>query len=247
MIDTKLFDWIGGKKWLSSKLNNEVKTILDKKNIQYYIESFCGSLGYVIGCLNTFKQHDIHDIILNDINKGLINVFLTVKEQPDELFKKLCLLEKTHNNLIPDEAFNLHKTKDKERLKILMSDSNNYYLSVRDTFNKVKDNINDIDSAAYFLFIMYHAFNGLYRENQKGMNNSPYSWTNKKINLDNRYYTIMEYNKLFNEMNISFYNLPYNEFIEMNISFYNLPYNEFIDKFKYLSSKSIFYFATIYE
>ena len=32
MIDTKLFDWIGGKKWLSSKINTEVKNILEYNN-----------------------------------------------------------------------------------------------------------------------------------------------------------------------------------------------------------------------
>jgi DNA adenine methylase len=232
MIDTKLFDWIGGKKWLSSKLNTEVKTILDtNKNIQCYIEPFCGSLGSLIGSLNTFKEHGIKKIILNDINKSLINVYLIIKQDPKTLCEKLNEIESEHERLIPDEAFALHKTKDKERLKVLMLESNNFYLSIRDKFNSVKNNIGDIDSAAYFLFIMYHAFNGLYRENKKGMNNSPYGWTNKKINLENRFKTIMQYNKLFNEM---------------NISFYNLSFDDFIDNFKHLSSESIFYFDPPY-
>lgn len=232
MIDTKLFDWIGGKKWLSSKINNEVRNILESNpHIKCYIEPFCGSLGSVIGLIQTFKEFEIEKIILNDINKSLINVYLMVKSNHEELFQKLSELELEHNSLIPEEAFLLNKTKDKEILKSLMSGANNYYLNIRDKFNKIKNNIGDTDSAACFLFIMYHAFNGLYRENKSGMNNSPYGWTNKKINLENRYNTIKEYNKFFNEVNISFYNLSYDDFIE---------------NFKHLSGESIFYFDPPY-
>jgi DNA adenine methylase len=232
MIDTKLFDWIGGKKWLSSKINTEIKNILEYNNkIKYYIEPFCGSLGSVIGSIETFKKFKIEKLILNDINKSLINVYLMVKTNHEELFQKLSEIEIKHTSLIPEESFVLNKTKDKEALKTLMLNANNYYLDIRKQFNRVKNNIGDVNSAAYFLFIMYRAFNGLYRENKSGMNNSPYGWTNKKINLENRYNTIKEYNKFFNEVNVSFYNLPYDEFIE---------------NFKHLSKESIFYFDPPY-
>lgn len=217
-IDTKVFDWIGGKKWLSSTLNDKFDRILsNNKHIQNYIEPFCGSLGSVIGSIDTFKKHKIQRIILNDVNTNLINVYNCIKNTPNELFTQLYNLETGHINLIPEEAFSLHKTNDKQVLKHLMQDANNYYLNVRNQFNTLKDSKESDDiiiSSAQFIFIMWRAFNGLYRENNSGKNNSPYGWNNKKINLENRQQTIMEFHYFFNDMNVEFYNLNYDRFIE---------------------------------
>jgi len=231
-INTKLFDWIGGKKWLANTLTAEANRIITDNNIKCYVEPFCGSLGAVIGSIELFQKLGIEKIILNDINTNLINVYRMVKLCPEELFQKLSEIEIGHISLIPEEAFELNKTRDKERLKILMLDANNYYLNIRTQFNQIKDNPEHILlSSAQFLFIMYRAFNGLYRENKSGLNNSPYGWTNKKINLENRYNTIMEFNKFFNKMNVLFHNKSYDVFIE---------------EYKHLKSESLFYFDPPY-
>ena len=57
-IDTKLFDWIGGKKWMSSTLSQKCDQIL-QNDIKYYIEPFCGSLGSIMGSIEVFKKHKI--------------------------------------------------------------------------------------------------------------------------------------------------------------------------------------------
>jgi DNA adenine methylase len=214
----KLFDWIGGKKWLSSKLENRCEEILKKNsNIEYYIEPFCGSMGSVIASIDVFKKFGIKKILLNDINTNLINVYLMVKNKPNELYELIKNLEENHISLIPEVSFTLNKTKDKLELKELMREANNYYNNIRSQYNKLKNSTLEDEillSSAQFLFLMYRAFNGVYRENKKGEFNTPYGWTNKRINLENKYENIMNFHNLFKEMDIVFYNMDFNDFLE---------------------------------
>ena len=69
-----------------------------------------------------------------------------VKTNHEELFQKLSEIEIKHTSLIPEESFVLNKTKDKEALKTLMLNANNYYLDIRKQFNRVKNNIGDVNS-----------------------------------------------------------------------------------------------------
>jgi len=221
----KLFDWIGGKKWLASKLETTCRELLiNNSNIEYYVEPFCGSMGSVIASLKVFKKFGIKKIILNDINTNLINVYLMVKNKPNELFELIKEIEEKHESLIPDRCFGLNKTKDKLILKELMKDANDYYINIRIQYNKLKNSSIDDDilkSSAQFLFLMYRAFNGVYRENKKGEFNTPYGWTNKKINLNNKYENIISFHNLFKEMDIIFYNMNFNEFLEKCVKIQN--------------------------
>lgn len=234
MAQSKLFDWIGGKKWLSDKLTDECKKIIETQKIKYYIEPFCGSLGSLLGSLKLFERGGIEKIILNDINKNLINTFICVKNSPNQLFEKYKEIELKHVEKIPDQAFSLHKTRDKSILKQLMAEANTYYNQTRTDFNSIKNSDEPEDillSSAQFLFLMSRAFNGVYRENSSGRFNSPYGWTNKKLNLDNKLCTILEWSQIFNQR---------------NVEFYNLSFEDFLDKVKVLKSQSLFYFDPPY-
>ena len=214
-IETKLFNWIGGKKWLSTKLNQTFDDILTQNpNIKYYVEPFCGSLGSVIGSIETLKKHNIEKIYLNDINTTVVNTFNFVKTNPIELFERFKELEEAHIALIPEQAFTLNKTRDKLVLKPMMSNANEYYNEMRRKFNKSKNDPEQaFEHSAIFLFLMNRSFNGIYRENQKGEFNSPYGWTNKKTNWENRKKSIMDFNRFFNDMNIEFYNSNFDTFL----------------------------------
>jgi DNA adenine methylase len=222
-IETKLFNWIGGKKWLSSKLNQTFDDILTKnENIKYYIEPFCGSLGSLIGSIETLKNHNIEKIYLNDINTTVINTFNFVKTNPIELFERFKELEEEHIKLIPEKAFSLNKTKDKLILKPMMSSANDYYNQMRNRFNLTKGNHDQsFEHSALFLFLMNRSFNGIYRENRKGEFNSPYGWTNKKTNWENRKKSILDFHNFFNKMNIEFYNYDFETFLSKFKSIYN--------------------------
>jgi DNA adenine methylase len=213
-LNKKLFVWIGGKKWLSTKLKSKFETILKNNvNIKYYAEPFCGSLGSLLESIEVLQNNNIKAIYLNDINKTVINCFNFVKTDPIGVYENFKKIEFEHISLIPERAFVLHKTRDKAELKSLMQDSKNFYNQKRDRFNLIK-NEDTIEATAIFLFLMERAFNGIYRENSSGNFNSPYNWDNKKINFDLKKETILEWSNFFNELNVQFSNISYNEFIE---------------------------------
>jgi len=213
-LNKKLFVWIGGKKWLSTKLKSKFETILKNNvNIKYYAEPFCGSLGSLLESIEVLQNNNIKAIYLNDINKTVINCFNFVKTDPIGVYENFKKIEFEHISLIPERAFVLHKTRDKAELKSLMQDSKNFYNQKRDRFNLIK-NEDTIEATAIFLFLMERAFNGIYRENSSGNFNSPYNWDNKKINFDLKKETILEWSNFFNELNVQFSNMSYNEFIE---------------------------------
>lgn len=232
-IDTKLFNWIGGKKWMSSTLSEKCDHLLNN-DIKYYIEPFCGSLGSVMGSIEVFKKHKVEKIILNDINTSLINTYLSVKNHPQELFELLKDLENRHIATIPEVCFSMKQTKHKATIKPMMQPSNEFYLSIRKHFNEIKSSSKEEDkllSSAQFLYIMHRCFNGIYRENQSGLNNSPYGWCPKKMNLENKFQTIMEFNKFFNDM---------------NVEFYNMGFDDFLNSIQGIKSESLFYFDPPY-
>lgn len=213
-LNKKLFVWIGGKKWLSTKLKSKFETILqNNKHIKYYAEPFCGSLGSLLDSIEVLQNNNIKTIYLNDINKPLINCFNFVKTDPIGLYEAFKEIENDHTCLIPEWAFSLHKTRDKVQLKSIMESSKNFYNQKRDRFNSIK-NSDVLESAAIFLFLMERSFNGIYRENSSGNFNSPYNWENKKINFDNKRETILEWSYFFNNLNVQFSNMSYSHFID---------------------------------
>lgn len=232
-IDTKLFDWIGGKKWLCGKLNDRFTDILNNnENIKYYAEPFCGSLGSLIGAIETLKNNNIEKIYLNDINNTIINTFNFVKNDPDNLFEEYCKIESGHIKLMPEKCFGLNKTKDKLELKILMKDSQEYYNKMRVVFNSIKnDSTKSLEASSIFLFLMSRSFNGIYRENSKGNFNSPYCWTPKKVNFENKKNTILNFNRFFNDM---------------KIEFSNMSCFDFLDKMESQKNDTLFYFDPPY-
>ena len=79
-----------------------------------------------------------------------------------------------------------------------------YYLIIRDEFNRQLSMYqNDLNSAAHFLFINKHCFNGLYRVNNSGMFNVPYNNSlRESFNRDN----ILQVSKYLSSNNITIMN-----------------------------------------
>ena len=118
------------------------------KSYNRYIEPFLGS-----GALLLYLAPMI--AIINDTNEALINLYTQVRDSPNELIDAVSALDKAlKNSYNPKE----------------------YYLIIRDEFNRQLSTFqNDLNSAAHFLFINKHCFNGLYRVNNSGMFNVPYN------------------------------------------------------------------------
>ena len=139
-----LIKWAGGKRQLLDKIHE-----LMPKEYNRYFEPFFGG-GAV------FFSIAPQDAVINDANRMLINMYRQIERNPDTIMDKLDSLEKEYNSLETDE--------EKKAL----------YYAKRDTFNTcIRMEEFSVESAALFIFLNKTCFNGIYRENSKGLFNVP--------------------------------------------------------------------------
>lgn len=133
--------WPGGKSSLISELTKHTPN-----NFKSYHELFVGG-GALFLSLNAKKSN------INDINKGLIDIYLTIKNKPLNLLNKLQELKDVY-------------------LQGKMSSKKAIYYKSRKMFNYQK--LDKISRSAYFIFLNKTCFNGIYRENSRGYFNVPF-------------------------------------------------------------------------
>lgn len=132
-----ILKWAGGKRQL---LDSILPLLPDNPSL--YVEPFLGG-GAVL-----FGKQPSHARV-NDLNGELINVYEVVRDNPDELLKKLYE----------------HKEKN----------SSDYYYKIRALDREPKFmSMSRVDRAARILYLNKTCFNGLYRVNSAGQINSPY-------------------------------------------------------------------------
>src|SRR5699024_8480134 len=91
---------------------------------------------------------------VNDINSHLIHAYKVIKNSPYELMEAL------------DELDEIKLNED-------------IYKSIREKYNThIKNNIYTLETAAFFIYLNKHGFNGLFRVNSKGLFNVP--WNKKE-------------------------------------------------------------------
>ena len=131
--------WAGGKTQLLDALRDNMP-----ESFNTYYEPFVGAGAFLLSLTPDIA-------IINDINEELINVYLKLKDNTQELIDLI-------------ESF------DKEIC------NKEYYLAKRDCYNqKITHHILDIETAALMIWLNKHCFNGLYRVNSKGLFNVPYN------------------------------------------------------------------------
>lgn len=157
--------WVGGKRQLLTKLQK-----FKPKNYNTYFEPFVGG-----GAL-LFSLHP-QNAVINDFNSSLMNVYLVIKKNPEELLE---ILEKHAEN-----------------------NSKEYYLKIRSADRDGRiEKMSDVEKAARLLYMLKVDFNGLYRVNKKGQFNAPYGLNNNPKIYDRE--NIMSVSNYFNSCNIDF-------------------------------------------
>lgn len=144
--------WAGGK----GQLLKEIEKYYPFKNskITKYAEPFVGG-GAVL--FDILSKYNLEEIYISDINVELINTYMIIRNNIDDL---LTLLSAYQREYIPLET---------ENRKV-------YYMKKRECFNDLKMNDNttkDIEKAALMIFLNKTCFNGLFRVNRKGLFNVP--------------------------------------------------------------------------
>lgn len=145
--------WAGGKNQLLPNIQIKYPLGLGK-NINKYCEPFVGG-GAVL--FDILSNYNIKEILINDINKELINTYKQIKINVSKLIKNLSSIQ--------NEYWNLNTEEQKQ-----------FYNEKRERFNYLKVNGNqtvNIEKATLFIFLNKTCFNGLFRVNSKGLFNVP--------------------------------------------------------------------------
>lgn len=174
--------WAGSKKKILNEMLNTFPK--SKKN---YIEMFLGS-GVVL--LNVLDNKDIlgyKNFYVNDINGNVINFYILLRDNIDDVIIKMKKFEEKYNNYSMDE---------KEE----------YYYKIRYDFNNI-DSQNE--KALLFYFLMKTGFNGVYRENKNGKFNVPFGRKERIIINEDYLHKVSE-----SIQNVKFYNLEYKDFLK---------------------------------
>ena len=152
LLNAKPFlKWAGGKGQLLSQLNELLPAGVYERDFTY-IEPFVGGGAMLFHMLQKFPN--IRRVVVNDINPYLVTAYRIIKDNPNELIKRLSVLEHQYFSL-----------KDEEAKKA-------FFLESREFFNE--ETLDDVDRVKYLLFLNRTCFNGLYRVNAKGKFNVPF-------------------------------------------------------------------------
>ena len=142
-----LVRWVGGKNRLIPEIDKRIPKDI---NAQYdtYVEPFVGGGSVMFHILNNYNFKKIY---VNDKNKELINLYLSIKNFPKEMVDKIEKLDLKYL------SFDAEKKKEM------------FYL-MRKNYNriKLKDEKINLEKANLLMFLMRMCFNGVYRVNKKG-------------------------------------------------------------------------------
>lgn len=231
-----LFKYIGGKSWLRESLRDHLKEALEEQSFEAYCEPFAGGLGSFLSIYDLLLENGVKKVILSDINSNLIKTYQLIKSNPKDLINEYLSLEKEFVARVPK---NWSLTKDKNELKVILTEAQEYFNFVKKEFNENKFNLSTKQSAR-LIFLQKHAFNGVYRENAKGQYNTPFNWSGSNmIHLIES--KVLELNDIFVKLDIDFKEQSFEDMdYSLNAIYYlDPPYiNEEISENKY--NKNIF-------
>ena len=143
--------WAGGKTQLLPEIRKHYP-----HRIKKYCEPFVGGGAVLFDVLQKCRPEEV---LVNDVNEELINTYLQIKSDCNLLIEQLSELQQDY------------KSQSLEKNKILF-----FFFFLR--YNKLKINRNDaenLEKAALFIFLNKTCFNGLYRVNKRGEFNVPFN------------------------------------------------------------------------
>lgn len=180
-----IIKWVGGKTHIKD-------TVLSyfPKNIDTYYEPFIGGGSVLFELLNRLESGDIsiNRLIIGDKNKTLIDLYNTVKTNPEELIIEL-------GNLFPKKDISL-------------ADHKNYYYSKRNEYNN--DKISVLRKVSLFIYLNKTCFRGLYRIGPNGFNVPFGHYKTFNIDIEN----IRNVSILLNKYNVISKNIEFDKIID---------------------------------
>lgn len=142
--------WAGGKNSLLDKIQKCLPDFVYSQDF-CLVEPFVGGGAVSLWALSDLPH--LKQLIINDYNADLINVYQVIKNNPDDLIGYIENLQSHYDKLTDLES------------------KKPYFYHKRDVFNQRTSN--DIEQAGLFIFLNKSAFNGLYRVNKNNQFNVP--------------------------------------------------------------------------
>lgn len=145
-----IIKWVGGKTQLLSQIKERLPLNFNQYPHQKYFEPFLGGAAVLLDLNPT-------NAVVNDINPELINMYLQIKNNVEEVIDWLDIIEECYE-----------KADDKKQ----------HYYEERQMFNEHLGERGGAEGpwqAARFIYLNKHCFNGLYRVNSKGEFNVPFN------------------------------------------------------------------------
>lgn len=187
-------------KWSGSK-RSQAKEILKyfPSEIDTYYEPFIGGGSVMFALLHS--QIKVKHYICSDINKDLIDLYNSIKNQPNEVFN--------HYKKLWGE---LNKDNNLDRKK--------------DYFNFIRDRYNEEHNPMDFMFIMRTTTNGMPRYNNEGKFNNSFHITRNGIEPDKLHEIITEWSYTLNSKNVMFNHCSFDVYEPKELDFIYLdpPY-----------------------
>lgn len=173
-------------KWSGSKRSQSEEIIKRIPSTEYdtYYEPFCGGCSVLFQLLHSDIQ--VNNYICSDINKGLIDLWNEIKNNPKNVAKSY---EQMWNELNVDD--------DKERKK--------------QYFYKVRERYNTNHSPYDFMFIMRTTTNGMPRYNRNGEFNNSFHVTRNGIKPETLKDIIIQWSDALNKHNVQFIHRNYKD------------------------------------
>lgn len=142
--------WAGGKNSLLDEIQKRLPDFVYSQDF-CLVEPFIGGGAVSLWALSDLPH--LKQLIINDYNADLINVYQVIKNHPDDLIWYIESLQNDYNQLTDLES------------------KKPYFYHKRDIFNTRSGN--NIEQAGLFIFLNKSAFNGLYRVNKNNQFNVP--------------------------------------------------------------------------
>ena len=129
--------WVGGKSQLLEEIREKYPQEIEK-----YCEPFVGGGAVLFDVLSKFQPKKV---LINDINKELINTYEQIRDNCDDLILQLSEIQ----NKYKSQSLNENKA---------------FFYEKRERYNELKingDEAKNLEKAALFIFLNKTCFNGL--------------------------------------------------------------------------------------